>query len=79
MIKCLKCNIPFNTLEELANHIVQGFQTHTANPVGSVTWATDYLARKKVKIPNKVKIPRERICTLCHRPIGKQDQAHCNC
>ena len=81
-MKCTFCKQSgFMDNPELARHILGGGLTHARG----IKWATKVLNQLQVsdRIVKRAITPittkGESICSLCHKPIGKQDIYHCCC
>jgi len=70
---CCKTGL-FATYGELAKHILEtDDDVHKNARVWAKRWA-DQIDKINAAVEG-----REPICSICHLPIGKQDQNHCCC
>lgn len=76
-MKCTLCGVNgFRDNLELANHILESNADHSKGKA----WARELLSRKGQRQSNRqYNASNEPICSLCHKPIGKQDSEHCCC
>ncbi len=77
---CIQCKKPVKTYKEMAEHFIDEANSHS---LGMVKWAEGYLRRSIKKVSQQKVAEAEKqaepICSLCHKPIGKQDIEHCCC
>lgn len=88
-IVCFVCKTRFDDYRKLSQHILDSKDSKHRTKA-QLEWASRFInglpkkdtysvMDRSIKRIRHTDIHGEDICSLCHKPIGVQDQKHCNC